>query len=481
MAGPEKRRLGGHLEWIGVLILAPLGLLVIPRHKLLRARDAIQRTPNDRITFGEYRALMGLLEHLRFVARLEADATNTLYRPHGSNGQGQQGPNAVIYPDPTMREKLSMWLHVIPQCEGTLCTLAFTTYTMRAAHHDVLHASVDAAGKGEGTPGLGGYMHGLYWRIPLGQQLLQLLHITAWETIASTINILVANRLAGRTAVLSVRSDAALAPYVLSTQASSSAVIQTIIEALLSHPQYDASVARRLVIQHIGGDGNVFSDLVSRGLWAQLDFLCSSLNIRPIEVCLSREELELVHGIVRTVTKEDWHIPGDGKPPFHVARSLTPSEQGRGKRRRDNSDGDGPPFIPPWKRQCLHTPTQAARATPTAAIAHRRDPQRAPTQRSEANAAHLEHLIHKLAADRTPGRIAAPERELREMAVAVTEARERGVNSRTRGQEDLAWRQFTEFAGMRGFDPYLRTEWTRRFPERESILLTPRGAAHAAT
>lgn len=67
---------------------------------------------------------MGLLEHLRFVARLEADATNTLYRPHGSTGEGQQGPNALIHPDVAMREKLHMWLEVILECGGALCTLA---------------------------------------------------------------------------------------------------------------------------------------------------------------------------------------------------------------------------------------------------------------------------------------------------------------------------------------------------------------------
>ncbi|KAL3929826.1 MAG: hypothetical protein SGPRY_001795 [Prymnesium sp.] len=100
-------------------------------------------------------------------------------------------------------------------------------------------------------------------------------------------------------------------------------------------------------------------------------------------------------------------------------------------------------------------------------------PRWAPEPRSTEDEAHLEHLVYKLAAgDRTPGRIAAPVCELREMAAAVTDARVQGVNPRTRGQEDLAWRQFTDFSSMRGFDPYLRTEWTRRFPERKSIKLS---------
>ena len=39
------------------------------------------------ITFGEYRVLVGLLEHLRVVAQLQAHTTNSLYRPHGRHGE----------------------------------------------------------------------------------------------------------------------------------------------------------------------------------------------------------------------------------------------------------------------------------------------------------------------------------------------------------------------------------------------------------
>ena len=87
MAGADKRQLGGDVEWIGVYLLAAIGLVVIPKNKLLRARDAIERTLAGGITFGEYRALVGLLEHLRFVSRLRADTTNVLYNPHRKGGR----------------------------------------------------------------------------------------------------------------------------------------------------------------------------------------------------------------------------------------------------------------------------------------------------------------------------------------------------------------------------------------------------------
>lgn len=84
MAGADKRQLGGHVEWIGVTVLAALGLIVIQKQKLARARNAIRSTIERRISFGEYRALIGLLEHLRFIACLQPDVNDSLYRPHGS-------------------------------------------------------------------------------------------------------------------------------------------------------------------------------------------------------------------------------------------------------------------------------------------------------------------------------------------------------------------------------------------------------------
>eukprot|EP00966_Prymnesium_polylepis_P335978 7391313-Prymnesium_polylepis.1 len=104
MAGADKRQIGGDVEWIGVVLLAAIGLIVIPKNKLVRAKDALERAQAGLITFGEYRALVGLLEHLRFVARLTADATNAMYRSHGASGESKDGPSAVVRPDNIMMD-----------------------------------------------------------------------------------------------------------------------------------------------------------------------------------------------------------------------------------------------------------------------------------------------------------------------------------------------------------------------------------------
>jgi len=71
MAIPEKRSLGVWCKWIGALIFAAAGLIVIPKDKLVRASAAIRTLLDSGIEFSEYRSsLMGLLEHVRDVARL---------------------------------------------------------------------------------------------------------------------------------------------------------------------------------------------------------------------------------------------------------------------------------------------------------------------------------------------------------------------------------------------------------------------------
>ena len=85
--------------------------------------------------------------------------------------------------------------------------------------------------------------------------------------------------------------------------------------------------------------------------------------------------------------------------------------------------------------------------------------------------AHAKALAARLANDRSPGRIDAPLAKLEDMALAVAEARVDGVNPRTASKDAFALREFEAYAEEAGFDPNLRSEWTQRFSERESLKL----------
>ena len=90
-----------------------------------------------------------------------------------------------------MTDRIDMWLAVIMTCAGALVTLALTAdpdELVRSAQ-TLMAASADAAGDGEGTPGMGGYIHGFYWRDAITLVVISLLHITGWETEGSMSTI----------------------------------------------------------------------------------------------------------------------------------------------------------------------------------------------------------------------------------------------------------------------------------------------------
>ena len=557
MAGADKRQIGAHAEWIGVIILIGIGLVVIPRDKLIRARDALQRTARGEITFSEYRALMGLLEHLRFVAMLTADVTSAMYRPHGAHGESRDGPSAIVRPDELMLEKIKRWIDIIMSCAGALVTAAFATTAierMRAAH-TVFAGTADAAGDGEGTPGFGGYLHGFYWRVALHAKVLVLMHITAWETLATAVNTLIADRLAGPEVVLALKGDAALTPYAMSKEKSRSRPVQYITHLMASLARYRDDISKRVTYEHLSGDMNVPADAASRGLWAKLRRACAVLRVRPAAILLNEEEKRFVWEVISHEARQvdvkldqgDWRqlfadppdIAGESalrcNEPTYLEgatsaddgasddsqydkkaalrrrlgerqRTLTPAEAGRGKKRRDNTDGDGPAsgYRPSWARapeepaQSEQSAEEALQATsmryrpswarpastpsgkqPYVRPAHRRaeshpylqpayrESKLQPEQREDVT-----RFVHKLVHDRTPGRIGAPEDEVRELAMAVAEAKADGVNPRTSSKDQLAWREWQQYAQLKQFDPNLRSEWTKQFPERESLKLS---------
>ena len=50
-----------------VLLLAGLGVVIVPKAKLLRTSARTREVLEGRTEFGEYRSLLGMLEHLRSV------------------------------------------------------------------------------------------------------------------------------------------------------------------------------------------------------------------------------------------------------------------------------------------------------------------------------------------------------------------------------------------------------------------------------
>ena len=101
MAVPEKRTLGSWGRWPGVNVFSNLGLVVVPRDKVLRASAAIADVLERGVHFPAYRSLCGLLEHLRAV---NLQARNIIYLastvsmdPQAPQSSAQPAGRPVIY------------------------------------------------------------------------------------------------------------------------------------------------------------------------------------------------------------------------------------------------------------------------------------------------------------------------------------------------------------------------------------------------
>eukprot|EP00965_Chrysotila_dentata_P000379 13164-Pleurochrysis_carterae.AAC.1 len=93
MAIPEKRSLGVWARWLGTLLFATLGIVVIPKSKLMRAAVQLRQALGGALDFSEYSALVGVLEHFRCIHRSPPHSMRALYNPHRT---GSGDPNERV-------------------------------------------------------------------------------------------------------------------------------------------------------------------------------------------------------------------------------------------------------------------------------------------------------------------------------------------------------------------------------------------------
>jgi hypothetical protein len=139
----EKRSLGTWAPWLGVLLLAGLGLVLVPKAKLLRTVHRIDELLTDGLPFQDYRSLIGLLEHLRCVY---AAAASIMYSRRTSAACNKVSMTPCVYGSPCSSAKQYRPWQNPPMPGGSLSVAASaeTTYlTARcsgATHADEITA-----------------------------------------------------------------------------------------------------------------------------------------------------------------------------------------------------------------------------------------------------------------------------------------------------------------------------------------------------
>jgi hypothetical protein len=205
MAIPEKRSMGTSGGWLGNKYLVDLGFSVVPAQKVLRACIGVDLCLSLSMSFADYRRLVGFLEHVRDVLFLRGDKMYGLYVPHIrelepahyistpylTSGQLDLiSKQMVAWKDRLLGGAASSVRHVdaflsgkaVPRLEHPRCHL-FTVFS-------------DACKESASTPGLGGWIAGFFWIIPLIVFQLEV-HITHLEALAAVIKVIVTEQIFG--------------------------------------------------------------------------------------------------------------------------------------------------------------------------------------------------------------------------------------------------------------------------------------------
>ena len=284
MAIPEKRMLGVWGLWLGIFIFSSLGLIVVSREKLLRATSACRRAVANQLTFDDYRSLTGLLEHIRHACSWPRRIMHGLYKPHGLNGESQSGPSTIVRPNYFMTMQLQHWVSLLSNRAGS----AFTHFLKRAhlplarRGRVIYFASSDAATDSV-PPGMGGFMHGMYWYIALTSEMIRWLHISVLELLASGFSCMIYADHTGPEASLELGADALATVTTLVNDSERSEMLTITHHALLGSPHFRRA-SQNASASQLRGDANLAADAVSRGEWATFFNLCRDLRIRPTQL-----------------------------------------------------------------------------------------------------------------------------------------------------------------------------------------------------
>jgi hypothetical protein len=282
MAIAEKRNLGTWAPWLGVLLCAGLGLVSVPKDKLLRTSARIVAVLTKRCEFSEYRALVGMLEFLLCVNRAPRSVMYGLYAPHRCKRVQLDGPSALIRVTAFLAEQLRRWFTLLADTGGAPVTVALHK-RHRVAPLAVTHAISSDAATDSTPPGLGGFCHGLYWYLELCAEWLEWLHITVLELLATGGSAMrFRAHVVGARRVL-LQSDSLATAFVLSRHKSRSDALALAHHELLGDADYVA-VAEQADIAHLGGDKNVFADAISRAEWSRFFALCRAIGVRPVNL-----------------------------------------------------------------------------------------------------------------------------------------------------------------------------------------------------
>ena len=326
MAGAEKRQLGTSVTWLGFSFFLPTGVIAVTPAKRAKALDALDNlmawAPT---TFGEYRKLLGFLEHLLVV--VGGDRTY-MYHLYGDNFRrgARFGAATIMILQAAQQESLQRWWQTLHTRAGSFFSAALSPHAVVAPpfpNHAVASGAQlralrppptpafylfsDAANEAT-TAGLGGWVHGDWWHVPLSREDQSLFHITAMEMIALGVNVIMfGEKLQGAAVMLC--ADALATVDIMNACSAHSPALQSIHARILALPEF-AALAPALRTAHVYGEVNVMADASSRARFELIDSIATQLGMAHRRVGLPARAEEFLQAVradarLRSATADD--------------------------------------------------------------------------------------------------------------------------------------------------------------------------------
>ena len=245
----------------------------------------------SRLTAGQWREMLGFLEHVWAVVRRHRYTIDRLWAPCQRGGElYTQGPSAIVEPSNEQKKLLSRAAHVAANMPGT-SILACVRDVGRPVGAVRWVLIGDAAREDDDiAAGLGGHLYHLWCYMALSQEMMDAFDTPHLEFIqAGMLAITHSQRLAHADWVL-LAADALATPTVLSSRARSK-LMREIHEELLANPQLASYVRPKLRCEtgQRWGVANGIGDAASRAQFDRVERLYAQMGVTPTRIEYSTE------------------------------------------------------------------------------------------------------------------------------------------------------------------------------------------------
>jgi hypothetical protein len=321
-AGLSKQMAGVDLLWCGIRHNLFLGLTIIPADKALKGIWGLTLMLKGECTSQQGRSSLGLLEFCRYAVGIRDLRLYLLWCAL------KEGPGELMTLDEPQRQLAASWISLLGTCSGSAVSETFEGVQLLPDTARVWSVSSDAALEPLSEAGMGGYIHGLWWRVPRDSGL-QALTIPVAELLAAGVSLEVLYAHLGSpqegAPAFWVRweIDALAGVFVLAKDSARAEVMRFTLDRIKATRAYRYFLPA-LILCHVYGVANVASDAASRGLLTKLAALTRSFGCTLQEVCLPAAALELIDSVV---LKAESLLPSVSKSEGGVIRVLSLLEQ----------------------------------------------------------------------------------------------------------------------------------------------------------